>query len=176
MSPDTNGTPCPPTPVPPNEPGTTPAEPDAELALELAAIIREVDGSNCLGAAALAKAILSHPRIESTGLIPQPMALQWTENLPPCEGFRYDHCIATTPLGRFVIECISWKEFDYPQVREAPWRDGIDENGSYDPESLIYLEFNDLDEAKKACQDEFNKRLLSCCAATAKQEPNNETL
>lgn len=57
--------------MPPNEPGTTPAKPDAELVLELAAIIREIDGSSRLlgplGAAALAEAILSHPRIGLAG-------------------------------------------------------------------------------------------------------------
>jgi hypothetical protein len=37
-------------------------EPDTESVLELAAIIREVDGSHTLGAAALAEAILAHPR------------------------------------------------------------------------------------------------------------------
>lgn len=36
-------------------------EPDTDAVLRLAAIIREVDGSHSLGAAALAEAILSHP-------------------------------------------------------------------------------------------------------------------
>lgn len=35
--------------------------PDVEHILQLAAIIRKVDGNNTLGAAALAEAILSHP-------------------------------------------------------------------------------------------------------------------
>lgn len=36
------------------------AEPDVELILTIAAIIREVDGNHSLGASALAEAILSH--------------------------------------------------------------------------------------------------------------------
>ena len=38
-------------------------EPDVNLILALAAIIREVDGSHSLGAASLAEAILKHPLI-----------------------------------------------------------------------------------------------------------------
>lgn len=38
-----------------------PKEPDVDYILTLAAIIREVDGSHSLGAAALAEAILAHP-------------------------------------------------------------------------------------------------------------------
>jgi len=45
------------------EPVATPSpeDPDADRVLKLAAIIREVDGGNRLGAAALAEAILAHP-------------------------------------------------------------------------------------------------------------------
>jgi len=38
-------------------------EPDVDLIIALAAIIREVDGWHSLGAAALAEAILKHPLI-----------------------------------------------------------------------------------------------------------------
>lgn len=38
-------------------------KPDVDLILALAAIIREVDGNNSLGAAALAEEILKHPLI-----------------------------------------------------------------------------------------------------------------
>lgn len=43
------------------EPCVSPEEPDADDILMLAAIIRQVDGTNRLGAAALAEAIMSHP-------------------------------------------------------------------------------------------------------------------
>ena len=152
-----------------------PAEPDADLVHELAAIICEVDGSNCLGAAALAEAILSHPRIGSTGLTMQPMALQWSENFPPCKEFRCE-CIATTPFGRFLIELKSFSGGICPIIMEVPWKDSINVKRGINPESLVGFAFWSLADAKEACQAEFNKRLLSCCAATAKQEPNNEAL
>lgn len=47
-----------------------PAEPDTDAVLSLAAIIRRVDGSNSLGAAALAEAILSHPGVAFSVLPP----------------------------------------------------------------------------------------------------------
>jgi hypothetical protein len=46
-----------------NEGRTTMNEPDVNLILALAAIIREVDDWHSLGAAALAEAILKHPLI-----------------------------------------------------------------------------------------------------------------
>jgi hypothetical protein len=130
------------TPASPNEPSTTPAEPDTELVI---------------------------------GLIPQPIALQWSENLPPCKEFRCE-CIATTPFGRFLIEVKSFSGGICPIIMEVPWKDSINVKGGINPESLVGLAFWSLADAKEACQSEFNKRLLSCCAATAKQEPNNENL
>lgn len=75
--------------------------------------------------------------------------LYWTENMPPSESCRYDHCIAETPFGRFLITWKSWKEYDSPTVDETPWGDW-------------YVAFNSIDAAKAACQQEFNKRLARC--------------
>jgi hypothetical protein len=72
--------------------------------------------------------------------------LQWTENMPPSEGCRYDHCIAETPFGRFRISWKGWKQFDSPTVDETPW-------GDWDNA------FNSVDEAKAACQKEMDERL-----------------
>ena len=69
--------------------------PEAGAALSLAAIIRQVDGSNSLGAAALADAILSHPNAASVFQPPAPdpdpsdfqtfqgLALDMVESLRP---------------------------------------------------------------------------------------------
>ena len=84
--------------------------------------------------AALAEADSEEPR------------LQWTENLPPSEDCRYDHCIAETPFGRFLVTWKSWKKFDSPTVDETPWGDW-------------YAPFGSVDEAKSACQQELNQRL-----------------
>lgn len=59
-----------------------PAEPDTDAVLTLAAIIREVDGNNSLGAAALAEAILAHPNAASV--------FQPTAPAPAADGER-DH-------------------------------------------------------------------------------------
>jgi hypothetical protein len=73
------------------------------------------------------------------------LILQWTENMPPGEGCGYDHCIAETPFGRFLISWKGWKEFDSPTVDETPW-------GNW------HKAFNSVDEAKAACQKEVNER------------------
>ena len=72
--------------------------------------------------------------------------LQWTDNTPPCEECRYDHCTAETPFGRFLISWKSWKQFDSPTVDETPWGDW-------------YGAFNSVDAAKAACQREMDERL-----------------
>jgi hypothetical protein len=73
------------------------------------------------------------------------LILQWTENIPPGEGCRYDHCIARTPFGRFLISWKGWEKFDSPTVDETPWGDW-------------YNAFNSVDEAKAACQKELDER------------------
>jgi hypothetical protein len=72
--------------------------------------------------------------------------LRWTDNAPPSEDCRYDHCTAETPFGRFLISWKSWKQFDSPTVDETPWGDW-------------YGAFDSVDEAKAACQEEMDKRL-----------------
>jgi hypothetical protein len=77
------------------------------------------------------------------------LSLQWTDNMPPSEACRYDHCIAETPFGRFLITWKSWKEYDDPTVDETPWGDR-------------YAAFNSVDNAKAACQQGMNERLARC--------------
>lgn len=85
-------------------------------------------------------------------LLPPPASgLQWTENKPASEECRYDHCIAETPFGRFLITWKSWKAYDGPTVDETPWGDW-------------YGSFNSVEEAKAACQKGFDKNLEACAA------------
>lgn len=92
--------------------------------------------------------------------LPPPPAsgIQWSENMPASEECRYDHCIAQTPFGRFLITWKSWKEYDSPTVDETPWSDW----GGF---------FNSVDEAKAACQREFDKRLEACAALSTQPNP-----
>jgi hypothetical protein len=80
---------------------------------------------------------------------PSTFALQWSENRPPCEECRYDHCTAETPFGGFLITWKSWKEYDSPTVDETPWGDS-------------WQAFATVELAKAACQREFDARLALC--------------
>ena len=93
------------------------------------------------------------------------MILQWTENRPPCAGCPYDHCIAETPFGRFLITWKSWKEYDSPTVDETPWEYSCDKSGSdlFDPWCAA---FDSVDEAKAACQQAMDVRLALCAQPT----------
>jgi hypothetical protein len=87
--------------------------------------------------------------------------LQWTERLPPDENCLYDHCVAYTPFGQFLITWKSWKT-DWPTVDETPW-------GDYECTS------SSLEKAKAACQQAMNDRLeqwfLRACPTTG---PNRQ--
>ncbi|MGL5487877.1 MAG: hypothetical protein ACRDC6_16550 [Shewanella sp.] len=73
--------------------------------------------------------------------------LKWSESISPNERIRYDHCIAETPFGRFVVTWKGWKKYDSPTVDETPW----DSFGGYP--------FISVDAAKEWCQSEFNLRV-----------------
>jgi hypothetical protein len=100
----------------------------------------ETDWGAVINAIATARAALA---AEPVGEGP---ILQWTDNTPPCEECRYDHCTAETPFGRFLISWKSWKQFGSPTVDETPWGDW-------------YGAFNSVDAAKAACQKEMDERL-----------------
>ena len=101
-----------------------------------------------------ARAALAEPVVPATGATPRHCGphLCWTENLPPSESCPYDHCIAETPFGRFLITWKSWKEYDSPIVDETPWS----------PWGAPYDAFNSINEAKAACQRGFDQRLARC--------------
>lgn len=100
------------------------------------------------------------------------MILQWTENRPPCAGCPYDHCIAKTPFGRFLITWKSWKEYDSPTVDGTPWDDSCYESDKdlFDPWCAV---FDSVDAAKVACQQAMSERLALCVQpCTGSNEPD----
>ena len=76
--------------------------------------------------------------------------LEWTENRPPLRDVcSYDHCIAETPFGRFLLTWKGWKThwsgglgFD-----ETPW------------DEVAYHGWTSIDDAKKWAADEMEKRV-----------------
>ena len=77
--------------------------------------------------------------------------LKWTDPSPPNDKCPYDHVIAETPFGRFLITWKSWKKFQRPSIDETPWGDW-------------YKECFDLDSAKAECQRAYDERLCSALA------------
>jgi hypothetical protein len=89
-----------------------PAEPDTDAVLTLAAIIREVDGNNSLGAAALAEAILAHPNAASVFQPPAPA--------PAADGEREEREELATFLTKEAVAMDYWFESDTAKkVRRA---------------------------------------------------------
>jgi hypothetical protein len=96
---------------------------------------------------------------QSEQVEPLSSGLQWTENRQPNEECRYSHCIAETPFGRFLITWKGWKRYDDPTVDETPWGDW-------------YGVFNSVDEAKAACQREFDVKVKACAALSTSTQSN----
>ena len=97
---------------------------------------------------------------QSEQVEPPSSGLQWTENRQPNEECRYNHCIAETPFGRFLITWKGWKRYDDPTVDDTPWGDW-------------YGGFNSVDEAKAACQREFDVKVKVCAALSTPTQPNS---
>ena len=96
---------------------------------------------------------------QSEQVEPPSSGLQWTENRQPNEECRYNHCIAETPFGRFLITWKGWKRYDDPTVDDTPWGDW-------------YGVFNSIDEAKTACQREFDVKVKACAALSTSTQSN----
>jgi hypothetical protein len=87
--------------------------------------------------------------------------LSWSEERQPCEECHYNHCIAETPFGRFLISWKGWKE--HPAVTavtadETPFGDWFEC-------------WNSVEEAKSGCQSEYNRRLALVSLPQLQPEP-----
>jgi len=87
--------------------------------------------------------------------------LSWSEERQPCEECRYNHCIAETPFGRFLISWKGWKE--HPAVTAVT----ADET----PFGGWFECWNSVEEAKSGCQSEYNRRLALVSLPQLQPEP-----
>lgn len=84
--------------------------------------------------------------------------LNWSEERQPCEDCRYNHCVAETPFGKFVISWKGWKEYSPVTVDESPFGDWFEC-------------WNSVENAKAACQTEYSRRLAIARFAHPAIEP-----
>ncbi len=77
--------------------------------------------------------------------------LKWTEPQQPNDEVCYNHVIAQTPFGRFLITWKGWKKYDSPTIDETPWGDfgGAE---------------SDVETAKALAETEYFKRVGDCLA------------
>lgn len=74
--------------------------------------------------------------------------LVWSENMGPNSDYMYDHCIACTPFGNFVLTWKSWKEHIDIDI-EAPW-------------GYLASVASSLEEAKQLCYTAWYNKVLEC--------------
>lgn len=75
--------------------------------------------------------------------------LEWTAPAKPNSECHYDHVIAETPFGRFLITWKSWKDYDSPTIDETPWGDYFGVGA-------------DVNDAKAMAEAEYQQRVLAC--------------
>ena len=80
--------------------------------------------------------------------------LEWKEYAPH-QFCNYNHAIAETPFGDFLITWKGWKERPMFTVDETPWGDWI---GPY----------SRLEIAKEECEYEFSKRVMDSLSLLAR--------
>jgi len=78
----------------------------------------------------------------------QPL-LTWSAELEPTKEMPYNHCIAETPSGRFLITWKGWKEYPAFSIDETP--QGI----------TIFDDENSLQAAKDVCEEKFVELVLA---------------
>ena len=76
--------------------------------------------------------------------------LIWTEPAPPGNGCYYDHAIAETPFGRFLLTWKSWKDDPGYGFDETPWGE------------VEYHGWNAVAEAQKWAAEEMARRIGRC--------------
>lgn len=74
--------------------------------------------------------------------------LSWTEHSKPTRSCPYDHTIAETPFGRFLLTWKSWKEFPAESLGfdETPWGD------------VVYIAWSSVEDAKRWAEAEMVTR------------------
>lgn len=75
--------------------------------------------------------------------------LQWSVRYKPNSDIRYDHVIANTAFGKFLITWKGWKETNDAEIEETPWGGYMSDMGT-------------VEELKQIAEQEWQKRLLSC--------------
>jgi hypothetical protein len=86
-----------------------------------------------------------------------PISLKWSDPAKPNDQCHYDHSIAETPFGRFLLTWKSWKT--------EPWQDmgfGFDETPWGGVE---YHGWSCVGDAQKWAEAEMGRRIELCFAA-----------
>ena len=108
------------------------------------------NGRDIAGPMARARTTLAQPESEGSA------TLNWSEERQPCEQCRYNHCIAETPFGRFLISWKGWKGYPAVTVDEAPFGEWFEC-------------WNSVEKAKSACQAEYSRRLAAAVGSLPSQ-------
>lgn len=83
-------------------------------------------------------------------LLMNKLKISWTISSPPNENCPYNHTIAETPFGRFLLTWKAWKEDPDYGFDETPWG------------KVEYHGWNTAEEAKEWAEKEMTRRCEAC--------------
>ena len=74
------------------------------------------------------------------------MKLNWSTPSPPNEKYHYDHTIAETPFGRFLLTWKGWKDNPGYGFDETPWNE------------IEYHDWDNVEEAQRWAEQEIYRK------------------
>ena len=83
--------------------------------------------------------------------------IKWHEPKKPDETCSYDYLIGETPFGNILITWKSWKDYPNFEVDEPEWL-------AHNCHTIT------LDETKEWCEQEYEARIRTACAALEKKD------
>ena len=92
--------------------------------------------------------------MENTGVtasqLDMTISLEWTEPIGPNNDCHYNHCVAETPFGRFLLSWKGWKNDPVYEFDETPWGE------------VEYGAWTTVEDAQQWASQEMGRRIASC--------------
>lgn len=89
------------------------------------------------------------------GHVERRVSLEWTMPAAPNDIHHYNHTIAETPFGRFLLTWKGWKDYPAYGFDETPWG-GVEYHG-----------WGTVEEAQEWAAQEMERRIAACLKANA---------
>lgn len=91
--------------------------------------------------------------IPAQGPVDRRVSLEWSEHRTPNSDCHYNHTVADTPFGRFLLAWKGWKDYPAYGFDETPWGE------------VEYHGWDTVEEAQEWAEQEMARRIEACFKA-----------